>query len=266
MSLKLVDTHAHLDAFIKNGSVEEVLNRARLAGVERIICCSTKPDDWRSYLELVRKYPDIISWQVGVHPSDVEENSIDSLDALSSYFIGDFAPVAVGEVGMDFYWLPKDPEEIEKVKIQQEAVFRRQLNFARDLDVPICVHARNAFRECIDIMRDERVDFSKVVFHCFSGTVDEVKELNSLGGRASFTGIITYKSADEMREAMLAQGLDYLMLETDCPYLAPVPLRGSKCEPAMLVHTAKMAADVFACDVEKIAEITTRNAREFFGF
>ncbi len=265
MPLKLIDTHAHLDAYIRDSSIGAVIDRALESGVERIICCSTNPGEWGLYAEAVGRYPDLLSWQVGLHPSDISDSNMGFLDALPSYFAGDATPVAIGEIGMDFHRLPADNAEREKIKEIQRAAFRRQLDFARDLDVPVCVHARDAFRECVDIMKGAGFNFSKAVFHCFGGSADELRELNGLGGRASFTGIITYAGAHEMREAMLAQPMEMLMFETDCPYLAPVPCRGSRCEPYMLMHTIRAAAKLFEVSEEYVADISSRNAKAFFG-
>ncbi len=265
MALKITDTHAHLEPWIREGTLSAVLRRAREAGVERIICPSANPGEWKLYSDAVKANPGALYWQAGLHPSDVSEENAGLLDALPSYFAGDGAPVAVGEIGLDFHDLPSDSSERERIVELQRAVFARQLGFARDLDAPVCVHARGAFRECVDVMKEAGFDFSKAVFHCFAGSAEEVAELNALGGRASFTGIITFAGADEMRRAMLRQGLGLLMLETDCPFLAPVPLRGRRCEPAMIVHTVRRAAELFGVGEDRIAEVSSENARGFFG-
>ena len=268
LKTSMIDTHAHLDHYISDNTVADVISRAKNTGLERIITCSTCPEDWAIYAKLAKDFPDIISWQAGIHPTEIKDTDDLALDALSSLFIPSSdtpTPVAIGEIGLDFYWLPKDPEEVEKIKARQREIFIRQLNIASDLDTKVCIHARNAVRETIDIIEKSNLPFSNVVFHCFSGTKDEIIELNERGARASFTGIITYKNAEEMRQAMLAQPLDMLMFETDCPYLAPVPHRGKKCEPSMLAITIETASQIWEKPVGYIREISTANAKNFFN-
>lgn len=263
----MIDTHAHLDHYITDNTVADVILRAKEAGLERIITCSTCPEDWTIYAQLAKDFPEI-SWQAGIHPTEIKDTDDLALDALSSLFIPSSdtpIPVAIGEIGLDFYWLPKDPLEIEKIKARQLEIFTRQLNIASDLDVKVCIHARNAVRESIDAIEKSNLPFSNVVFHCFSGTKEEIIELNERGARASFTGIITYKNAEEMRQAMRTQPLDMLMFETDCPYLAPVPHRGKKCEPSMLAITIETASQILEKPVGYIKEISTENAKHFFG-
>ncbi len=265
--MKLTDTHAHLEGFERRGELEGVLSRARGAGIERIVACSTSPGDWAAYSKISERHSEI-SWMAGIHPTDITDSSDDALDALPSLFIsgGKSDPIGIGEIGLDYYRLPADPEEAENIKTRQRRIFSRQLRIAADLGLKVCVHARNALEDCIAEMEKARFNFSNAVFHCFSGTPLQVAELNRLGARASFTGIITYKNAGQMRGSMLKQGLGYLMLETDCPYLAPVPYRGKACEPFMLSQTAKAAAEIFGVSEDYIARATSQNARDFFGF
>jgi len=266
--MKFTDTHAHLDSFENSGEISEILRRARAAGVERIIACSTNPSNWRVYEKLARENPDNVFWQAGIHPSDISPEDDLSLDALSTYFIDAGkagAPVAIGEIGLDFYRLPSDRAEIEKIRARQIEIFSRQLGIAADLNLKVCVHARESLPECVGEIEKSGLNFENVVFHCYSGTAQQLRELNLRGARASFTGIITYKNSDEMRKAMLAQGLGMLMLETDCPYLAPAPFRGKPCEPSMLVKTAECAAELFGTSVDEIASRTEENVRGFFG-
>ena len=263
----MIDTHAHLDHFISDNTIADVISRAKNIGLERIITCSTCPEDWTIYANLAKDFPEV-SWQAGIHPTEIKDSDDLALDALSSLFIQSNntpTPVAIGEIGLDFYWLPKDPEEAEKIKARQLEIFTRQLNIASDLNTKVCVHARNAVRETINTIEVSNLPFSNVVFHCFSGTKEEIIELNERGARASFTGIITYKNAEEMRQAMLTQPLELLMFETDCPYLAPTPHRGKKCEPSMLPITIETASQIFQKPVDYIKEISTQNAKNFFG-
>jgi len=263
--MNFIDTHAHLSDFVANGTLPEVLNRARKNNVARIITCSTTPSEWILYRDLCKEHSDILSWEIGIHPTEIKPDDDLALDALSSFFIdSQTAPVAIGEIGLDFYRMTGSPAENDAIKNRQIEIFRRQLRIANDLDCKICVHARDAVRESIDIISQENVNFSNVVFHCFSGTNQELKELNALGARASFTGVITYKNAAPMRENMISQGLQKLMFETDCPYLAPMPLRGKQNEPANIPLTASFAAKEFGISIVDMARITTENAFSFF--
>jgi TatD DNase family protein len=173
--------------------------------------------------------------------------------------------VALGECGLDRFHLPKDPAAAEAAFAMQRAAFDAQLGLARRLGCPVVVHSRGAFRECVDMISASGVDWRKVVFHCFTEGEAEMAELMGLGGRASFTGILTYKKADAVRAAARRQGLARLMVETDAPYLAPEPVRGTTCEPALVRHTAEFAARLLGVEYGELAAATTANARAFFG-
>ncbi len=262
--MRLIDTHAHLDLFAKRGTLGRVLEDARAVGVEKILTASANFDDWRAYSAVAKEFPQV-SWAVGLHPTELDEHSLDHLDALGSFFADDVPPAAIGERGLDYYRISPAQPDFEEIKARQKAVFEKQLLFAKQFGCKAIIHARSAFEDCVEIISKSGLGFSNTVFHCFSGTAEEIKRLNSLGARGSFTGIITYKQADEMRAAMLAQGLEKLMLETDCPYLAPVPFRGGECEPKHVALTARKAAELFGISPDELAEITSKNAEEFFG-
>ena len=262
--MKLVDTHAHLDFFIRRGELAQIAAEARAAGVERVITPSTSPENWLEYERAARESGGFISWQIGIHPSDIDENSNLALDALAGFAASDTPPVAVGEIGLDFHFLPNDKEQAAQIIRRQREIFRRQLMLAADLNLPVCVHAREAVDDAIAAMREVDFDFSRAVFHCFSGSVEQIGLLNSLGARASFTGIITYKNAAEMRECMLRQGLEKIMFETDCPYLSPEPVRKSVNKPANIAYTVRFAAELFGVSAEELAGISSANAGGFF--
>jgi TatD DNase family protein len=174
--------------------------------------------------------------------------------------------VALGECGLDRFHLPKDPEAAERLFLRQKAAFGAQLAVAREIGCPIVIHSRGAFRECVEAIDASGVDWKRIVFHCFSEGEAEIRELAARGGRGSFTGILTYKNADPVRAAAKAQGLGRLMVETDAPFLAPVPHRGKTNEPAFLRHTAEYAAGLFGVGLEEFAAATTATARAFYGF
>jgi TatD DNase family protein len=174
-------------------------------------------------------------------------------------------PVALGEIGLDRFHLPKDAVGAERIFGWQRAAFAEGLKLAGRLGVPVVVHSRGAFRECVEMIDASGVDWGQVVFHCFSEGPAEMEALSRRGGRGSFTGVITYKNAEAVRAAAKSQGLERLMIETDAPYLAPVPHRGKPNEPAFVRHTAEFCAGLFGVPLEELASATTRNARDFFG-
>jgi TatD DNase family protein len=175
-------------------------------------------------------------------------------------------PVALGEIGLDRFHLPKDAVAAAEIFAWQRAAFREGLAVAKRLGCPMVVHSRGAFQECVELIDASGVDWTRVVFHCFTEGVAEMAELTRRGGLGSFTGVLTYKSAENVRAAAKAQGLARMMVETDAPYLTPMPHRGKPNEPAFVRHTAAFAAkEVFGVDYDELVAITTANARRFFG-
>ncbi|HEY4299257.1 MAG TPA: TatD family hydrolase [Candidatus Didemnitutus sp.] len=262
----LIDTHAHLDSFARDGELSGALSRALAQGVEEMISVGTDADDWSQYAELARTHPGRIHYTVGLHPCSVAEDWPDRVAQMEPFWRKPSPPVALGETGLDRFHLPKsDAAAARRIFEDQRAAFSASLVLAKWLGCPVVVHSRGAFRECVEMIDASGIDWNRVVFHCFSEGPDEIRELNRRGGRGSFTGIITYRTADTIRAAALEQGIDRLMLETDAPYLAPVPHRGKPNEPAWVRHTADFCAPLFGVAYEQLAQITTRNARAFFG-
>lgn len=265
--MKLIDTHTHLESFVRNGTIAAALERASDAGLETLITVGTASDDWSLYRELARTHSGKVRYTVGLHPCHVAANWREELGLMPAFWDepGLARPAALGEIGLDRFHLPKDAAEAERIFGWQRAAFVEGLALARRLDCPVVVHSRGAFRECVEIIDGSGVDWRKVVFHCFVEGPAEISELMQRGGFGSFTGIVTYKSAEAVREAMKVQGLDRLMLETDAPYLTPVPHRGKPNEPAFLRHTAEFAANEFGTTLDKLTAVTTDNARRFFN-
>lgn len=262
----LIDTHTHLASFVRRDELDATLQRARNAGVEAMVTIGTASDDWSLYREIAQTHSDYVNYTVGLHPCSVEANWEQELAKLPAFWDGEgIKPVALGECGLDRFHLPKDPTEAAELFAQQQTAFAAQLKHARKLDCPVVVHSRGAFAETVQMIDESGVDWSRVVFHCFAEGADEMAELVRRGGRGSFTGIVTYKSAGDVRAAAKLQGLDRLMIETDAPYLTPVPLRGKPNEPAYVRHTAEYCAELFGVSYEELAATTTRNARAFYG-
>jgi TatD DNase family protein len=264
----LIDTHCHLAEFARRGDLPAVLDRANTAGVTRVITIGTSPEDWSLYADLAGAHPGRVDYTVGLHPCDIEESIAweTQVAQLPAYFQRTTGPrpVALGEIGLDRFHLPKDAAKAAAIFAKQENAFRAQLALARELACPVVIHSRDAFPDCLRVIDESGVDWKKIVFHCFTYGPDEVRLLNARGGRASFTGIITYKNAQPVRDALAAQGLDVLMLETDAPYLAPVPHRGQPNEPAYTAHTAATATEILKVSLTELSSRTTATAREFY--
>ena len=249
-----------------------------------MIAIGTGTDDWELNRGFAQDNPGLVHYTVGIHPCGVEADwesaqaQVDGfwgrarpLGASGSSAAGPavapyLKPVALGEIGLDRFHLPKDIAEAAPVFARQRAAFGEGLALAKRLGCPVVIHSRGAFKECVEMIDASGVDWTKVVFHCFAEGEAEVAVLAKRGGLASFTGILTYKNAANVRAAAKAQGLSRLMVETDAPYLTPMPNRGKPNEPAYVRHTAEFAAkEVFGVSYDELAAVTTANARRFFG-
>jgi TatD DNase family protein len=263
----LIDTHTHLETFARNGALAPTLVRAREAGVETMITIGTSPDDWELYRSIATEHPGFVHYSVGLHPCSVEADWAAAVAQIERYWSNPAPrPVALGECGLDRFHLPKDAAQAEMIFAWQRAAFAAQLEIAKRLACPIVIHSRGAFRECVEMIDVSGVEWGRVVFHCFTEGEAEMAELTRRGGFGSFTGILTYKNAPAIRAAAKAQGLGRFMLETDAPYLTPLPHRGKPNEPAFIRHTAEFAArEVFGVGDEELTDTTTANARKFFG-
>jgi len=265
----LIDSHCHLESFIKRGELESILNEASLAGVNRMITVGTSSEDWDLYHQLAQKYTGMVYHSVGLHPCHVDESWEQEIEKLQRRLkVGDTAaPVALGEMGLDYFHLPKKDEErrAQLVEMQQRA-FEAQLEIAKTTKLPIIIHSRDAFDECVKTIDKVGANWDRIVFHCFSEGRDEMDRINLRGGRGSFTGIITYgnSSVARVKEALFEQGLERLMIETDCPYLTPVPHRGKENHPAYLRQTFQAAASILQVPVIELEEQITRNTFQFF--
>ena len=266
--MTLIDTHTHLESFAARGEVDAIVASAQAAGVSELVAIGTSPDDWALYGEMAAQFAGIVHYTVGLHPCSVNAGwrlAVEQIGAFWSARAGHVGPVGLGEGGLDRFHLPKnDVNQAERILGWQRAAFAAQLEIARQSGCPVVVHSRGAFAECVEMIDASGVDWSRVVFHCFTEGVAEMAELMRRGGFGSFTGVLSYKSAENVRAAALAQGLGRLMLETDAPYLTPMPHRGKPNEPAYLRHTAEFAAGVFGVTVDELARVSTANARNFF--
>ena len=255
--MELVDTHCHLTFEPLVGDVTGVLERSRAAGVTRWVTVGTSLDDSGKAIELAELYEGMHA-TVGIHPHDAQSADAGALEELKRLGWRDKV-VAVGETGLDFHYnFSKQPD--------QRRVFEAHLDIARGLNLPIIVHSRNAFGETMEILGRSGGGLRGVVFHCFSGSAEEAGLVLERGYYVSFTGVVTFKNAEKTREAARIVPLDRLMVETDCPYMSPEPVRSQKPnEPALMVHTARLLAELKRLDLEDFAIATTQNAATFFS-
>ncbi len=265
--MTLIDTHTHLESFARAGTLAGALERARAAGVESMITIGTAPDDWTAYRDIARDSQGFVNYTVGLHPCSVDAGWEGAVAQIASFWSGDASlrPVALGETGLDRFHLPKDEAKAAEIFGWQRAAFAAQLAMVKRLGCPLVVHSRGAFPESVAMIDASGVDWTRVVFHCFTEGEAEMAELTRRGGVGSFTGVLTYKSAELVRAAAKAQGLGRLMIETDAPYLTPMPHRGKPNEPAFVRHTAEFAAGLFGVSYDELAATTTANARRFFA-
>ena len=265
ITMEWIDSHCHLDGFLNKGVLPEILDRAQASGVHQMIAIGTDLKDWEINYNLASELPDRIAYTLGLHPCYVTEAWAKTVDHLEAYFSRPILPVALGEIGLDYFHLPKDAEATEALKAHQQSAFEVQLQIAKRQNCPIVIHSRNAFEDTLSMIDASGVDWEKVVVHCFSYSSEQIKLLIQRGGRASFTGIITYKNAPNVQKALIEQGVDNLMIETDSPYLTPEPYRGKKNEPAYVANIGLKCAELFGIEPEALAEKLAENTRSFFG-
>ncbi len=255
---RLVDSHAHLDLADFEGDLEGVTARARAAGLERIVLIGLwrGPGNFGNAQALAAADPGLFAATIGIHPHEsveVPEEDWLAMERLAA----DPGVVGVGETGLDFHY-DHSPREV------QEASFRRSIRAAHAVGKPVVVHVREADEVCLRVLREEGVPAAGGVIHCFTGDAARAEAYLDLGLHLSVAGVVTFKAAEALREAVRRTPRDRLMVETDCPFLAPVPHRGRRNEPAYVAHTAEKVAELWGVGVEEAAELTADNARRFF--
>ncbi len=284
----LIETHAHLDYPDFAPDFDEVLARATEAGVTRIVTIGTSIESSRRAVELAEKYPNVYA-VIGVHPNAAEEVADDVITPLRELAKSPRV-AAIGETGLDYHYLPsaatarqrttqvisntlqaETDEQIESgihdgaLKGKQASLFQQQLDLAAELKLNVVIHQRDAWDDTLEILREYGRQVSGV-FHCFGGTKEQAEEVIALGHLVSFTGIVTFKNGASVRDVAASLSLGEFMVETDCPYLAPVPFRGQRCEPAHTRLVAESIAAARGIGLEELARATTKTAEEFFRF
>lgn len=254
--MELFDTHTHLDAPQFDGDREETIARAVEAGVTRMINIGFNRETIPSTMKLAETY-DFIYAAVGWHPTDAVDMKDGDIDWIASLCAHEKV-VAIGEIGLDYYW-DTSPKDV------QHTVFRQQIGLARELGMPIVIHNRDAHEDVVKILREEKASEIGGVMHSFSGSWETAKMCLDLGFHLSFGGPVTFKNARVPKEVLAQVPLDRLLIETDSPYLTPHPYRGKRNESAHVRLVAEAAAEIKGMEVEKLAEITYANALERFG-
>jgi TatD DNase family protein len=283
----LIETHAHLDYRDFANDLDDVIRRATEVGVTRIITIGTSVESSRRAVDLAEKYRNVFA-VIGVHPTYVAEAGDDVIASLRE-LAKNPRVVAFGETGLDYHDLPsvearkqksvqvfnalqsETEEELEATiedgayKSKQAALFEEQLDLAVEFGLNVVIHQRDAWDDTFELMRPYAGKM-RGVFHCFGGTLDQANEVFELGHLVSFTGIVTFKNGKQVRDVAAHVPLDKFVVETDCPYLAPVPFRGKRSEPAHTRIVAETIAAARGIPLEEVAEATTETAEKFFRF
>lgn len=265
-----MDAHAHLDFFARSNRLEGCLSRAWQGGLQGIITVGTSPADWNQHRTIAATDPRIV-FTVGLHPTEIDPSMTPERigDLLAAEMDRQDRPVAIGEIGLDYHRPERGPDEWRR----QREIFSRQLELARRWDLPVVIHCRDraghrdAWLDCLDLIGKAHFDGPMACMHCFSYGPEEMALWLELGAVASFTGVITYDSAEAIRRALVLEPLDRIMFETDCPFLLPAGRRGEadENEPLFVLDTIRRGADLIGISADELADRSTLNTRRFFG-
>ncbi|HBB31577.1 MAG TPA: deoxyribonuclease [Cyanobacteria bacterium UBA9273] len=256
--MQLVDTHVHINFDVFQSDLEAVIDRWRQAGVVRLVHSCVEPAEFASIKAIADRCREL-SFAVGLHPLDAKKWTPSMADQILSLARSDTRVVAIGETGLDFFKAENQDE--------QKAAFVEQLAIAKELDLPLIIHCRDAAAPLRDLLQKFSAQYGAVrgVMHCWGGTPEETQWFLDLGFYISFSGIVTFKNATEIKKSAMMVPLDRLTLETDCPFLAPIPKRGKRNEPAYVYHVAECVAHLRNISIETLAQQTTQNACQLFG-
>jgi TatD DNase family protein len=250
-----IDLHCHLDMMDEVGGPEKALENARAAGVRKVVTIGTEPSDHEFVLNISEKYYPEVFCTLGVHPHQgaiyTEEAGLFIEKNVSRKEV-----IAVGEIGLDYYY-NQSPQE------QQKDAFRKQLDIAARNKMPVEIHTRDAEPDTVEILQEFKGKVNGII-HCFTGTRWLADQCLDLGFNISISGVVTFKNAQDLRDTVKALPLDRIHVETDAPFLAPVPMRGKKNQPAYVIHTAQFVADLKGISSDKLCEVTRQNALKMF--
>ena len=251
----MIDSHAHIYASEFDNDRDDVVQRALAQGIEHILLPNIDLDSIEPMLKTEAAYPEICRSMMGLHPCYVDGNVDQTLATIYQWF-SQHSFIAVGEIGIDLYW-------DKTYRAEQEKAFITQLNWAKEMRLPVVIHTRDSIEETLSLLRQEQDGSLSGVFHCFGGSIEEAKAINDLGFHLGLGGVSTFKNGG-MDVVIPELDLNYLILETDCPYLAPVPHRGKRNEPAYTQLVAQRVADLREMSLQQVDELTTHNAKTLF--
>ncbi|HHY0534061.1 TatD family hydrolase [Vibrio parahaemolyticus] len=251
----MIDTHAHIYASEFDNDRDEVVERALTQGITKILLPNIDLDSIEPMLQTEAAYPEVCHSMMGLHPCYVDSNVDQTLEIIRGWF-EKHNFIAVGEIGIDLYWDKTHQAE-------QEMAFVTQLNWAKEMDLPVVIHTRDSIAETLTLLRQEQDGRLRGVFHCFGGSLEEARAINELGFHLGLGGVSTFKNGG-MDQVIPHLDMQWVILETDCPYLAPVPHRGKRNEPAYTSLVAQRVADLRGEEVATIDAITTENANSLF--
>jgi len=254
--ISMVDTHSHLYLPDFDIDIQEVIDRSIKAGIKKIFMPSIDLENIPPMIATEEKYPEICRAMMGLHPCYVNETYENTLDKMEQW-LGMRAFAAIGEVGLDYHW------ETSNIETQKRA-FERQVEWAVELRLPVIIHSRKSMEDCIAIIKKYQKGQLRGIFHCFSGSVEEAKRIQGLGFLMGIGGVLTYKNAG-LKEVVKSIPTEYLVLETDAPYLTPVPFRGKRNEPSYLTYILEALAEAKELSPLELAKETTENALKLFG-
>ncbi|HIH0947632.1 TPA: TatD family hydrolase [Vibrio cholerae] len=252
----MIDTYAHVYASEFDHDRDEVIARARQVGIEKILMPNIDLNSIAPMLATEKAYPDLCHSMMGLHPCYVDANVKQTLATIYEWF-SRHTFIAVGEIGIDLYW-------DKTFKAEQEMAFLTQLNWAKELDLPVVIHTRDSLNETLALLKQAQDGRLRGVFHCFGGSVDEAKAINDLGFHLGIGGVSTFKNSG-MDQVIPQLDLNYVILETDCPYLAPVPHRGKRNEPMLTHLISEKVAQLRSLPLGEVIKITNNNSKALFG-
>ncbi len=253
--MNLIDTHSHIYLPEFETDRDSMLQRAEKEGVRKVLMPAIDSETHENMLKLEHKFPGVCIAMMGLHPCSVKSNFREELKTARAYL--DKRPfIAIGEIGLDFYW-------DKTFSAEQYLAFHKQIEWALEFNVPIVIHSRESIDECIRVVSEHQKGKLKGVFHCFSGDGKQAQQIIDLGFYLGIGGVVTFKNSG-LDKVMENLSLDYVVLETDAPYLAPVPFRGKRNEPSFLKYVVEKLAELKKCSVKEVAVITTTNADKLF--
>ena len=261
----IIDVHAHYDDEAFYEDLDECMGKIKAAGVEKVINAATNYESSIKALDLCNKY-DGFYCVLGIHPEYVDSYYPEVLNKIEALIKSEPKAVGVGETGLDYYWLPKDnPEEVKRLKAAQKINFAEHIHMAERLKLPLVVHDRDAHFDTYNMLKDNVSGKVENLLHCYSGSAEMVRDFVELNMSFSVGGVLTFKNAVKLVEAVKAMPRERILIETDSPYLTPVPFRGKRNDSSYTVYTARRMAEILDVSYDYICQLTTENALRVFG-